>query len=86
MSDVKNAQLPSYNRQFWLTKQQQYERYIHEKLAALPQQGWTVLQVWEHEITPHKMTLLKRIQTAQRDDNCGKNEKTLPTDFSNLLQ
>jgi len=61
----KHSNLPVNNRPFWRRKLSTNKKRDHLVIHTLRKTGWTVLRIWEHELTRKNETLLlRRIKRA----------------------
>jgi len=61
----KHSNLPVNNRPFWRRKLSTNKKRDHLVIRTLRKTGWTVLRIWEHELTSKNETrLLLRIKRA----------------------
>ncbi len=58
----KHANMPANNRQFWkrkLTANIARDRLVNRTLRHA---GWTIVRIWEHDLTKHPSHCLRRIR------------------------
>jgi len=56
--------VPSSNQEYWVAKVRRNRRRDRRTAAALREQGWTVLRIWEHELRLAPRRVVSRIVAA----------------------